>query len=196
MPLFLRMTPYVLIDNGSRPHSLAGRMVFALDKVATQQADKVILDTQTHAQYFQHTFGVPTDKLETLYLGCDEKVFVPLNMAPTIPFTVFTYSTYLPLHGMNVIVDAAEYCRDYGIQFRLVGNEGLTYQRVRQRAEQKKLHNIEFVPSLPFAQLPSEIAKASICLGGHFGRTEKGGSGNRGKNLSIYGHGETSHCRG
>ena len=155
------------------PNAILGHLAFQLDKQACQSATKILLDTKTHAEYFQKTFSLPKHKIETFYLGCDENLFCPISGYSHTPFTVFTYSTYLPLHGMETIVEAANLCRNYPIQFRLVGGNGFTYQKARQLAAGYQLTNVEFVPSMPFSHLPKEIAKASICLGGHFGHTPK-----------------------
>jgi glycosyltransferase involved in cell wall biosynthesis len=166
--------------------SLIGKLAFQLDKQASHRANKVILDTKTHADYFQQIFNVPAQKIDTLYLGCDEKMF---DLAAAWPFpqsfTVLTYSTYLPLHGTDIIVKAANLCKNYPIHFRLIGNEGMTYQQTRQLAERQRLDNVEFVSTVPFSRLPAEIATANICLGGHFGSTPKAGRVIAGKTFQF-----------
>jgi glycosyltransferase involved in cell wall biosynthesis len=37
------------------------------------------------------------------------------------------------------------------------------------------LTNLDFLPPIPPAELAEEIARADICLGGHFGTTQKAG---------------------
>lgn len=153
--------------------SPAARALLALDRRALEQSTLNLSDTQAHAAYYAATFGVPPEKLATLYLGCDETHFFPRPAPPADRFVVFTYSTYLPLHGMTTVVEAAQRCRGYPIEFRLVGSSGPTLAAARDRAESLGLDNVTFAPSVPFAALPDAIAAADLCLGGHFGTSAK-----------------------
>jgi glycosyltransferase involved in cell wall biosynthesis len=115
-------------------------------------------------------------QVTNIYLGCGDQVFYPRpNEQPEGEFRVFTYCTYLPLHGIDTVVKAAALCQGLPIRFCIVGDNGPVYQRVRNVADQLQLSNLEFAPSIPFAQLPREIALSTVCLGGHFGATAKAG---------------------
>ncbi len=158
------------------PRSPLAGALHLLDRAAMAAADAVLADTRSHAAYYHETFGVPWTKLHTLYLGCDTQTFHPIAgvyPAPGEDLVVFTYSSYLPLHGMETVVRAAKQCEGYPIEFRLVGSSGPTYRAVRALAEELQVANITFMPSLPFEDLPIEIAKSHICLGGHFGPSDK-----------------------
>lgn len=147
-----------------------------LDRAALAAADAVLADTHAHAAYYHAAFNVPWTKLHTLYLGCDTQTFHPQPRRYTTPgqgLVVFTYSTYLPLHGMETIVRAAKLCEGYPIEFRLVGSRGPTYRAVRGLSESLHATNVTFAPTVPFADLPGEIAQSDVCLGGHFGPSEK-----------------------
>ena len=153
------------------PQSLAGRLAFWLDRTSCAQADLVMLDTQTHTHYFQQTFGIPAEKLTHLFVGCDERVFFP---RPTIQTGyVLFYGSFLPLHGIEVIVRAARLLQaDTRIRFRVIGN-GLEYGRIRRLAEALQLSNVDFAPPVPLSALPDQIAGATVCLGGHFAGSDK-----------------------
>jgi glycosyltransferase involved in cell wall biosynthesis len=62
--------------------------------------------------------------------------------------------------------------RDQPIHFKLIGN-GQAYPAVRKLANDLALKNIDFVPPISIEKLAAEIAGADICLGGHFGTSEK-----------------------
>lgn len=156
-----------------RDGSLAGRGLQALDRAALHQATLNLSDTQAHAAYYATAFDVPPAKFATLYLGCDEAHFFPRPAPASDRFVVFTYSTYLPLHGMVTVVEAAQRCQGYPIEFRLVGSSGPTLTAAQRRAQTLGLENVTFAPSVPFADLPDAIAAADVCLGGHFGASAK-----------------------
>ena len=156
------------------PDSLPGRLLFQLDHAACARADRVIVDTHAHAEFFHRTFGVPRDKLRVVYVGCDDEHFRPRPIDPfsDVSRRILFYGTFLPLHGVDVILDAAHLLREEGVTFRIVG-AGQQSAAVRRQAAELGLDNLEFVDSVPYAALPDEIAAAAICLGGHFGRSEK-----------------------
>jgi glycosyltransferase involved in cell wall biosynthesis len=157
-----------------RPHSIAGRLAFWLDRVACNAAGKVLLDTASHKAYFAETFGLPAERLRHLYVGCNEDMFFP-QPRPSLDdkFRILYYSSYLPLHGVEHIVTAASLLRDrQDLHFRLIGR-GMNYPHVRRLAEQLDVSNLEFLPPVPYTQLPGEITAADLCLGGPFGNTSK-----------------------
>jgi glycosyltransferase involved in cell wall biosynthesis len=85
---------------------------------------------------------------------------------------VLFYGSYLPLHGVDVIVDAALRLRaERHIHFELIGG-GQTFDDVMRRLREEGAGNISIEPRVDAAQLPARIARASICLG-IFGTTDK-----------------------
>jgi glycosyltransferase involved in cell wall biosynthesis len=133
-----------------------------------------LLDTASHKSYFGETLQLPDARLRHLYVGCNEDMFFPrLANRSNDQFRVLYYSSYLPLHGVEHIVTAAGMLRDReNLRFRLIG-QGMSYAHVRRLAEQLHASNVEFLPPVPYAQLPEEIANADLCLGGPFGDTPK-----------------------
>jgi glycosyltransferase involved in cell wall biosynthesis len=157
-----------------KPDSPAGRFFYWLDKHACSNSDLILLDTNAHIDYFTKTFGQPRDKFRRLFVGADEFLFYPRDMERTDhEFRVFYYSSFLPLHGTEYIVQAAGSLREHGdIKFIVVGR-GLEHKKVLGLAQRMDLDNIRFIDWIPYEQLPLEIAKSDICLGGHFSGIEK-----------------------
>ena len=89
------------------PSSPAGRLAFWLDRTSCSLGDLVLLDTEAHARYFCDTFGVPPAKVRRLFVGCDETVFFPRTIQSPQPLVLF-YGTFLPLHGIDIIIRAAK----------------------------------------------------------------------------------------
>jgi glycosyltransferase involved in cell wall biosynthesis len=157
--------------------SVAGRLARWLDRQSCRAADRVLLDTETHVQYFAEALGVPRNKLEAVYVGCDERLFYPRESGPRAQgdgeTLVFYYGAYLPLHGTEVIVQAADRLRDRpDIRF-VIGGDGPRSAYVRRTAKELDLSNVDFCGWIPLEQLPGAIAQASICLGGHFSAVPK-----------------------
>jgi glycosyltransferase involved in cell wall biosynthesis len=133
-----------------------------------------LLDTDAHIDYFTDNFGIPRDKFHRVFVGADESLFYPRQLKrDDHKFRVFYYTAFLPLHGTEYIVRAAERLRnEKEIEFIVVGN-GPEHTRVRELAQGIGVDNIRFIDWLPYEQLPLEIAQADICLGGHFSDIDK-----------------------
>lgn len=152
--------------------SLLSRFLFRLDKQSGKRAKLIFVDTLAHAEYFHEAFGIPFSKMKRVFVGCDEGLFHP---RPAIPEsrTVLYYCSYLPLHGVDVVVEAAELLKaDPSLKFKIIG-EGIEFGKIQKSVHEKQLTNVELAAPVPIDQLPSEIQNSLICLGGHFGASAK-----------------------
>ena len=78
--------------------------------------------------------------------------------------TVLYSGTHGLIHGMDVLLDAAERLRDRpGVRFLLIG-DGVHKPALVERARAVGLGNVEFRPSVPPAELVAEIAAADLCV--------------------------------
>ena len=144
-----------------------------LDRIALSLPDLALADTAAHARYFRERLAAPDARVRVLPVGYDDAVFRPLPMpAANDVVRVLFYGSYLPLHGVDVIVDAATRLRaERGIHFELIGG-GQTFDDVTRRLRDAAPGNISIEPRIDAAHLPARIARASICLG-IFGTTDK-----------------------
>ena len=156
------------------PNSLLGKFSYWLDDTSCRLADHILLDTVDHAQYFVDTFGIIPSKITSIPVGCNEDLFHPESIVQKNKnqTDVLYYCTYLPLHGVDILLKAIYLLQSEPLQFKLVG-QGATYVHNRQLAEALNLKNVSFVPIMPIEALPAEINQADICLGGHFGVSDK-----------------------
>ncbi len=154
------------------PNSARGRLALALDRIPCTLAAGVLLDTRAHVDYFVDTLGVARGKLSALPVGCNEAIFFPAPQPDGEPITVLYYCSYLPLHGVDVVLHAAAYLEGQDIRFRLVGN-GPLRPAMEQLAHSLRLRNTRFLPTMPADQIAQALCGAHICLGGHFGPSAK-----------------------
>lgn len=157
------------------PRSPVGLLSRWLDRRSCEVAAQVLTDTEAQSRYFAAEFAVPSSKLTALYVGCDESLFFPRDEAALASpgFEVFYYGAFLPLHGTEIIVQAAHLLRDRPKIHFTIGGHGPGYVAVRDMIESLHLTNVELVGWIPFEQLPEYIARASVCLGGHFSKVPK-----------------------
>jgi glycosyltransferase involved in cell wall biosynthesis len=183
-PLVSRYETKILDRRRHAADSLTARWNRWIDAMAFRFSDIVLADTAAHAAYYARDYGVPAHKLVVVPIGYDDALFDPDCVAPptpagpsafptVAPFTVLFFGSFLPLHGVDAVVEAAGAVRrlDPTILFRFVGS-GDTWARVRALASDLGAANCSFEPWVPLAALPGLVASADISLG-IFGRTAK-----------------------
>ncbi len=150
--------------------------LFCLDYFECLLSDKIILDTNTHIKYFNIKFKLRKNKFRRILVGA-ESIFNISNNAIKRgengeKIKVGFWGTYIPLHGIEFIIKAANYLNDNKrIIFSLLGR-GQTYKKNFELAKSLKLNNLEFYDLVPLNELPHFIAKCDIALG-IFGKREK-----------------------
>jgi glycosyltransferase involved in cell wall biosynthesis len=144
-----------------------------IDRISMSLPDVLLADTHEHASYYARWAASPDTRIRVVAVGYDDRVFRP--WAPPDAdegIRVLFYGSYLPLHGVDVIVEAAERLRgDARIHFDLVGG-GQTFPLVEHLVRERRLARVRLLARVPAEQLPEHIARATICLG-IFGRTDK-----------------------
>ncbi len=163
--------------------SLAAWWNKAIDHWAFRLSDLIIADTQAHKDYYCRQFELKPRKIAVVPVGFDDRIFkAELSQKRRFSggngssFTVLFFGSFLPLHGVDTVVEAARWVakEDGSIQFELIGS-GRTFDRVRRLASELSLANIRFDGWMGQDELAKRIAaRADVCLG-LFGRTEKAG---------------------
>jgi glycosyltransferase involved in cell wall biosynthesis len=145
------------------------------DRVACRLADLVLLDTATHARYFEETFRVPARKLRRIWVGADDEVMTRVPLVAGHGFRVFVYASFIPLHGLEHVVEAAHLLERAGepVSVDIVGT-GATEAAVRALVAQRGVRSVTFLGARPYSELPSLIAASDVCLG-IFGTSAKAG---------------------
>jgi glycosyltransferase involved in cell wall biosynthesis len=143
-----------------------------LDRIALSLPDLALADTAAHARYFREHLAAPDARVRVLPVGYDDAIFQAAPPPAGDPVRVLFYGSYLPLHGVDVIVDAALRLRgERHIHFELIGG-GQTFGEVTRRLRDATPANVSVEARVDASVLPARIARASICLG-IFGTTAK-----------------------
>jgi glycosyltransferase involved in cell wall biosynthesis len=156
------------------PRSLNAVRYRLEDRLACSLADLVLLDTAAHCAYFSDDLSVSQAKLRVVPVGADEDVMRPQpSLASRDPFRVFFYGSFIPLHGVEHIVEAAYLLERAGtpIEISLVG-AGQTRHAVERRALELGVANVHFMGERPYESLPPMMGESDVCLG-IFGTTPK-----------------------
>jgi glycosyltransferase involved in cell wall biosynthesis len=168
---FISLEETVVGDRRLRAErSPVARLLRHIDRGACRAADIVLADTPADAEYFASQTGVDSARFRVLWVGAQEDVFRPLDLAPERGL-VFFHGTYIPLHGIETIVRAAKLLEGEAVRFRLLGS-GQERPAIEQLARSLQVENLELVDPVPVGELPAQIARAELCLG-IFGTTPK-----------------------
>ncbi len=145
-----------------------------IDKLSMRLADVVLADTESHKKYFSQEFGIDESKIKVVPVGYNSEDFYPLEKQTGSEdvLTVGFYGSFLPLHGIEHIIEAASILKDQkSIRFELVGS-GYTFKETQARAHYLGLNNVTFTGKKNYAELNACINSWDICLG-VFGSTLK-----------------------
>ncbi len=170
-PLVSRYDTRVHDRSDTSAHGLQAWHNLNLDRMSLTLPDLALADTAAHAHYFRAALAAPDARVRVLPVGYDDQIFRPAPQAGRgSVLRVLFYGSYLPLHGVETIADAAIILRrERGIHFELIGG-GQTFDAVMRRL--RGADNVSVEPRIAASQLPARIARASICLG-IFGTTPK-----------------------
>jgi glycosyltransferase involved in cell wall biosynthesis len=136
------------------------RALAALDRATFRAADLVLADTAAHADYLVE-LGAARERVAVWHLGAEPE-FLAARPAASIDGRVLFYGRYLPLHGVDTIVEAAARLGARA-QVVLIGT-GPERPRVEALARQSGAR-LEWRDEVPLDALPEELARAAVVLG-------------------------------
>lgn len=158
-----------------RAHPLAW-ILYAVEWLACRAADRIVLDTSAHASYFATTFGIPRNRCDAVWVGAEPEVFPEVAKYPAPADgrrIVLFYGQFIPLHGIDTIIQAARETRGEPIRWILIGS-GQEDARIRKMLEDTPLPDVERISWVSYTELSRWIRHADICLG-IFGGSDKAG---------------------
>jgi len=124
---FLSLYDTVVEDRGLlSPRHPAAWLLFAVEWLACRAAWRIVLDTRAHVDYFTATFGVAPERFAVAFVGVEPEAFPrrpdgARHRAEGAPLTVLFYGQFIPLHGIDTIVRAAQMTADERIDWVLIG---------------------------------------------------------------------------
>ncbi len=146
------------------------------EKALMAMPDFITWDTSCHVDFAAEYLDVPREKMAPLFTGTDEEVFKPVEgerRAEGEKFKVLYHGAYLPLHGTEVIVEAARMTQDLPIQWDFLGWGAY---KAETEAKAAGLGNVRFLDKVPYVKVPEVICAHDIVLG-VFGTTAKAARG-------------------
>ncbi len=112
--------------------------------------------------------GIPSHRIDLVTNGADLERFRPMEDARPETgngkLTVLYSGTHGLVHGMDILLDAADALRDDArIRFLMVG-DGVAKDKLVSDAASRGLRNVEFLPSVQPSELADIIREAHVCV--------------------------------
>jgi glycosyltransferase involved in cell wall biosynthesis len=143
-------------------------LIYVFEWLATRAADRVVLDTAAHADYFVRRYSLPSHKLASVFVGAESERFPPLPplkpKEPQEPIIVLFYGQFIPLHGIPTIIKASRQLDDGSFRWVLIG-KGQEEAAIRASLEREPITNLEWYPWVAYEDLIDWIRRADVCLG-------------------------------
>lgn len=150
------------------------KRLLAWEKKLMAMPDFITWDTSCHVDFAAEYLDVPREKMAPLFTGTDEEVFRPMGSGERGEgdgevFKVLYHGAYLPLHGTEVIVEAARLTQNLPIRWDFLGWGAY---KAATEAKAAGLRNVRFLKKVPYEKVPEVICAHDIVLG-VFGTTAK-----------------------
>lgn len=157
------------------PDSIYAKLLKQYSRAMLVTSTRVLTDTKLSADYSRATMNIPIEKFSPIYVGTNEEMFdaLPKKKQENTQLRIFFYGNFLPLHGIDIILAAANELREESVKFTIIGGakRRQDMEKFTESIAEMKLKNIDHKPWVPYEQLPGYIADADLCLGGPFGGT-------------------------
>lgn len=155
-------------DDRGRTGAAATHALAGVDRTALALADIVLVDTAAGGEFLVRRFGVRASRIVVAPVGAEPGAFPP-GPVPRGACHALWYGKLSPMHGIDVILDAARIPGTPPI--RLVG-EGQLDAWLADELRRDPPAALEHVPWVPYGRLGDEVASCGVVLG-IFGRSDK-----------------------
>jgi len=144
-----------------------------VDGSACRLATLVLVDTEAQRDYFCREFSLAREKVRRVYMGADDAVFAPARASSrTAPLRVAYVGNYVPLHGVPIILQAAQLLDQDDIEFWFIGENRREDARLEELRSALDSRRVKFYPWMGPRELGARLQDADVCLG-VFGTSEK-----------------------
>lgn len=135
------------------------------DWIAFRNCDVIMMDTQGDIDWIVNKYNLDPSNIFVLPIGVDTSIFKPAPGEANEKFTVGFHGGFIPLQGLDKIVETAQVLRnETDIHFDIVG-AGSQYKKIRKLAEGYQLQNVQFRGWVNYDDINPIINAFDVCLG-------------------------------
>ncbi|WP_426801129.1 glycosyltransferase [Xanthomonas campestris] len=155
--------------NRAKGSKIFAKILFTIERIALTKCTKIIVDTTANSTFIAKTFSIHRGKIDAMPLGLKfiqdkQHVRNPSNRAFT---SVLFVGTFIPLHGISVIIEAMKLlhnCQD--LNFKFIGDGSEAYKLEAALKNNQSFPSVEWIRTWQSSsQLAEAIEHSDICLG-------------------------------
>jgi len=168
--MFISLYDTAVIDRQMLARTgVLARLLYAFEWLSTRAASFMLMDTREHARYIAGLYGLAEGRVRSVWVGVEDRIFArALAPAPASVTDVLFYGQFIPLHGIDIIIDAIGMIESQPdaptMRFIIVGS-GQEAARIDRTIADRGLASVERIKWVDYAKLPDLIARSAICLG-------------------------------
>ncbi len=161
-----------------KQNGLASKLISYWEKTALRYADIILLDTNIQCQQLHKKYNLPITKFIPIPVGIDESIWCSTPISKVYDeFRVVFWGTFIPLHGIQTIIDAAVRLEKLSptVIIQIIGT-GQTALEIKKILDLYWPSNLRWINQLiPIKEIVT-YAKNAHCILGIFGESTKAAS--------------------
>lgn len=162
----------IALERGLNKHKFTLFLIHTIESLAVKLPQILIIDTDEYRQWLCKHYHISENKVHLVPTGADDRIFTPQKIAfrEQGKFRVIYFGAYIKNHGVEYIIQAANFLKDKDdIEFLMIG-DGPELNNAIDLTDKYGLHNVQFIKWVDKAELVQYIAHSDVCLGA-FGET-------------------------
>lgn len=157
-----------------KPAGFAARFIRQYETCLLSSSHTIFVDTDGNKDMLVKEYGLPPRKIEPIPVGIDESLWRPAPFIKAENFKVVFWCTFIPLHGANVVADAANIldksCSN--VQFTVIGT-GQEAKQFKTHLERLRPGNLRWIDRFISLEAIYSYLYHSHCCLGIFGSQDK-----------------------
>ena len=151
---------------------VSSRIIAPIEKDILRGSDFVLTDTQAHVNVLIERYQLATDRIAAVPIGAVETAPSAHSESTNSRLRVLFYGSFLPLHGLDVILQAARKVQNLPMDFDFIGGNDQVEKKIHQALQRAGNLDCRVRRWVDFDDiLATELPNADLCLGGPFGNT-------------------------
>lgn len=141
-------------------------LIRLFERWGSRLPDKLLLESNQYVNWFCQTHGIDPTRFDLIPLGADHYTYQPQHHpSNNSKFRIVYYGSFIPNHGVSVMVDAAELLQeDDRFEFIFIG-VGPEKEILEESTIKRGLTNVKFTGWVSNECLFNMVAEADLCLG-------------------------------
>jgi len=149
-----------------KQNSIMAKLISFWCKLCLKLSNVTILETNVDINYKSNKFKIDKKKLKRIFIGADDTLFpCCLFKAPDTNFTILYFGKFVPLHGLEQVIEAAKILSEHKeIIFKFCG-DGQSKNTMMKLVTKYNLKNVKFLGFVKHEVLIKNINHSDVCLG-------------------------------